>query len=164
MPTNFKVIDNALPQDDFKEIEQMIMFNLPWFYNQSVAHKETDDKEFYFTHTFYGNQRPMSNSYEKLLPLLNSDVLGVKSLMRVKANLYPRTEKIIHHDKHCDMSFEHRGAILYINANNGLTVLEDGIEIQSVPNRILLFDASKPHNSTTCTDAKCRVNINMNFF
>jgi len=46
----------------------------------------------------------------------------------------------------------------------GLTVLEDTIEIKSIENRLLLFDASVPHHSTTCTDDKCRVNVNFNFF
>ena len=26
------------------------------------------------------------------------------------------------------------------------------------------IDASKPHNSTTCTNDKCRVNVNFNYF
>ena len=59
--------------------------------------------------------------------------------------------------------YRHKSAILYINTNNGLTVLEDGTECESVANRLLLFDASKPHHSTTCTDQKRRVNINMNY-
>ena len=44
-----------------------------------------------------------------------------------------------------------------------VTVLEDGTECESVANRLLLFDATKPHHSTTCTDQKRRVNINVNY-
>ena len=54
--------------------------------------------------------------------------------------------------------------ILYFNANDGVTVLEDGTEVESVPNRILLFDSSRPHHSTTCTNANRRVNLNFNYF
>jgi len=54
--------------------------------------------------------------------------------------------------------------LFYLNTNDGLTVLEDGTEIKSIENRILLHDASKPHHSTTCTDADRRVNINFNYF
>ena len=42
-------------------------------------------------------------------------------------------------------------------------VLEDGTEIESRANRVLLFDPSKPHHSTSCTSDKRRVNININY-
>ena len=61
------------------------------------------------------------------------------------------------------MHFPHKGAIFYINTNNGFTVLEDGTEIASVSNRLLLFNPSEPHHSTSCTDVKRRVNINFNY-
>ena len=41
---------------------------------------------------------------------------------------------------------------------------EDGSKIENVANRILLFDASKPHQTTTCTNDKFRVTINFNYF
>ena len=41
--------------------------------------------------------------------------------------------------------------------------LEDGTEIESRANRVLLFDPSKPHHSTSCTNDKRRVNININY-
>ena len=92
------------------------------------------------------------------------DLLGMANvLIRAKSNLYGRTQELIHHDNHIDMNFEHRGGILYINSNNGFTVLEDGTEIESISNRLLLFDPSKPHHSTSCTDVKRRVNINFNY-
>lgn len=92
------------------------------------------------------------------------DQLDCKSLIRIKANLYPSTENIEYHDKHIDYDFEHRGAIFYLKTNNGYTIVEDDIKVESIANRILLFDPSKPHNSTTCTDDKCRVNVNFNYF
>ena len=85
-------------------------------------------------------------------------------MMRIKGNLYQSTETIFHHDNNTDYDFSHRGAIFYLNTNNGLTVLEDTIEIKSIENRLLIFDASRPHHSTTCSDDKCRVNVNFNFF
>ena len=44
------------------------------------------------------------------------------------------------------------------------TILNDDIMIESVENRVLLFDPSLPHSSTTCTNAKARFNININYF
>ena len=161
---DYKIIDNALPQDYFDKLQSVLMGDsFPWFYASAVALKGQPDPHFYFTHAFYKHQKPWSEYFDLLVPLLDNEILGVKSMMRIKANLYPRTHALEHHGIHKDMKFKHKGAILYINANNGLTVLEDGTTIESVPNRILLFDSSIPHNSTTCTDAKCRVNINMNY-
>jgi len=37
-------------------------------------------------------------------------------------------------------------------------------KVESVENRLLLFDPSETHNSTSCTDEKVRVNINFNYF
>ena len=90
--------------------------------------------------------------------------LEVKSLIRIKANLYPSTDNIEYQSEHIDYDYEHNGAIFYLNTNDGFTTLEDGTKIEPVENRILLFDPSKPHNSTTCTNDKCRVNVNFNFF
>ena len=77
--------------------------------------------------------------------------------------MYPRTNEIEHHGKHTDYKFKHRGALFYINTNDGLTILDDGTEVESVENRLILFDSSKPHNSTTCTNTTCRITINFNY-
>ena len=103
------------------------------------------------------------NNWPFFQPLLRLVIQEGSKLIRVKANLYLRTDEIEHHDTHVDYDFENNAAILYINTNNGLTVLEDGTEIESVANRLLFFDGSKPHHSTTCTDQKRRVNINVNY-
>ena len=81
-----------------------------------------------------------------------------------KINYYPKTPEIVHHKDHVDFIHEHKGGIFYLNDNDGLTVLEDGTEIKRVANRLLLFDSSRPHHSTTCTNANRRLNINFNYF
>jgi hypothetical protein len=90
-------------------------------------------------------------------------LLDTKELLRVKANNYIKTNEVIHHKDHVDAEYKMKAAILFINTNNGLTVLDDGTECESIENRLLMFDASKPHHSTTCSDQDRRVNINMNF-
>lgn len=54
--------------------------------------------------------------------------------------------------------------IFYLNTNDGFTILNGETKINSVENRILLFDPSELHSSTTCTNDKCRVNVNFNYF
>ena len=100
--------------------------------------------------------------WDLLIPIF--DIAEVKSLIRCKINYFPQTPELVHHKKHRDAEFPHKGAIFYLNNNDGLTILEDGTEIESVANRLLLFDSSKPHHSTTTTNADRRLNINLNYF
>ena len=37
------------------------------------------------------------------------------------------------------------------------------VEIENIENRLLLFDSSLEHHSTSCTNVKCRLNININY-
>jgi len=159
---NYKIVDNFLPKQEFLNIKnKMLGSNFSWYLNRYVAQFTSKDG-FYFTHTFYKNNHSNSNEFNLLLPILNK--LNIRSLIRAKANLYSKTDKIFEHDKHIDMGFSHRGFIFYINTNNGFTRLENGKKIESIENRGLFFDSSKLHNSSTCTDESMRVNINFNYF
>ena len=103
-----------------------------------------------------------SGFFELIHPLLNK--IDAKALIRVKGNMYPNVGSLLENDRHVDYEFEHKGAIYYINTNNGPTVLDDGTKIDCVENRILFFESHKNHNSTYCTDQKVRMNININYF
>ena len=161
----YKIIDNALPQEEFENIKNNIMCTgFPWNLTPQVTH----DKEvlpvyasFYFTHLFWDGFQIERESF-LFAPLLH--LMDCHVLIRIKANCYPSTPEIIKHDNHVDYAYPHKGAIFYLNTNNGLTILEDKVEVESIENRLLLFDSSKMHTSTTCTDDKCRININFNFF
>jgi hypothetical protein len=55
-------------------------------------------------------------------------------------------------------------AIFYLNTNDGYTIFEkDGEKIDSLENRMLIFDSSERHSGTNCTDQKYRAVINFNF-
>jgi len=159
------ILDNCLPQKQFEDIKNFMLSDVfSWNFTQVVS--DTGEKmpncaSYYFTHLFY-YQFHIDEKVNIFAPLLEK--LACRSILRIKGNLYPSTEKIIHHDNHVDYLFPHRGAIFYINTNDGFTILEDKIKVKSVENRLLIFDSSKPHRSTTCTDEKCRININFNFF
>lgn len=161
----YQIIDNFLDEEEFLKIKSSILNpHFSWSLTTYVSDLEENLKttsSYYFTHLFYSGFfiDPNCQVFSKLL-----DQLDCKSLIRIKANLYPSTENIEYHDKHIDYDFEHRGAIFYLKTNNGYTIVEDDIKVESIANRILLFDPSKPHNSTTCTDDKCRVNVNFNYF
>ena len=160
----YEVIDNYLPQEQFQSIKDILMGSVfPWFYKPDVtSFKNEITDTMYFVHMFYHDHAPSSAFMGNIFPLIEK--LNPKALLRIKGNLYPNIGKRIKDLDHVDYEFEHKGAIFYINTNNGPTVLEDGTEIEAVENRILLFKPHKMHNSFHCTDQKVRVNININYF
>lgn len=160
----YQIIDNFLPNALSEKIRQTLTSNeFPWYYQNSVAYNSQKDTEFYFNHLFYDAYYIRSNFWNDVAyPIVEK--INPKSLIRVKANLYPNLNQWVENENHVDYTFECLGAIYYVNTNNGYTILEDKIKIESIQNRLVIFDASKSHRSTHCTDAKCRVNINFNYF
>ena len=161
----YEIIDNFLDETHFTFIKKSIESSeISWFWNEDVTSKGSNDDAYYFTHTFYEDNLVKSGwCYQNItLPILQK--LDIKSLIRAKANLYPNIGRYIENENHKDCPFEHKGAILYINNNNGYTILEDGTKIESIENRLLKFEPHKSHRSTHCTNAKRRININLNYF
>ena len=163
MDLKYIVEDNFLDQIDFENIKNLVMGEtFPWYFKDYVANPGKHEVHFCWSHMFDIKSKAVSSFVKLLDPLFKK--LKIKALIRVKANLYANQGKIIEHEKHSDFLFKHKGALFSLNTCDGFTVLEDGTKIQSVANRILLFDTSQPHHSSTCTDAKIRCNININYF
>lgn len=166
MTSNFFVYDNVFPEKEFKKISDEIIGiqKIPWFYSDTVSGIEVE-KNCYFTHLFYtyiNGKLTVSDWFYLVQPIL--DVINCKSLIRVKGNLYPRTDNLQHHKDHKDFTFLHNAAIFYLNTNNGFTILDGKHKIESIENRLLIFDPSILHHSTNCTDKQFRANINFNYF
>ena len=91
------------------------------------------------------------------------DSLGIKKLYRVKANLTPRTAEHRFTGYHLDGFDCPHTAIYYINSNNGWTDFKNGDKVESVANRVVIFDSNLEHQAVSCTDEKVRVVINFNY-
>lgn len=162
----FVIYDNVLPNDTFKKMTDSIIEDggIPWYYTKDVSGGGVEEV-CYFTHLFYrfdGLEPQKSDWYNLVLPIV--EVLNCNSLIRIKGNLYPRTNILHHNLNHIDYEFPHNGAIFYLNTNDGYTILNDEHKIESVENRLLLFDSRVPHRSTNCTNKHFRANINFNYF
>ena len=165
----YEVIDNFLEPENFKILTDDILsansgFSVfPWYAQQGVTVIDDRNNDHWnLTHSFYQNYEIQSGFFKHLLVVI--DKLQIKSLIRIKANLYPKTDKIIEHDFHTDFDYGHKSGLYSLNTNNGFTIMEDGEKIESVANRMIIFDASKLHKSTTCTDENFRANIVFNYF
>ena len=161
----YKIIDNALPRESFEKIKDtMFHSDFKWSYSP-VINDYHKDLTLYFTHMFYvfeDLEHKMSPKFDMLKPILN--LIQPKAVIRIKGNLYPSTPTLEVHQPHKDYKYKHQGAIFYMNTCNGYTLLEDDTKIDTVANRLLLFDSSTPHSSTSTTNQKARININFNFF
>ena len=161
-----KVIDDFLPSNQFEKIRDNLMGNnFPWYWNNYVNVRSEYHEHGQFTHGFFNVEfdYPWNSVYGELL---EDFVLSFpfKELIRIKANLIPRTPTNILSGYHVDQKFPHKAAILYINTNNGYTQFEhDGSKVDCVANRMIFFDGSMRHSSVTATDQHNRVVINVNY-
>jgi len=103
------------------------------------------------------------SSFMKELDHLIVHDLEVKSLIRARINLYTNIGKLLEHDYHQDFKYPHKTAVLYFNTCDGYTGFRDS-KVESVENRVVLFDGSNEHYSTTCTDQKVRVVLSVSYF
>lgn len=164
----YKIIDNFLTKDRFEYLQKIVMgSNFPYYFNNILNDSQKDntfeskDSPYYFTHSLFNKYTIESSYFENFKWLI--DNLTLRSLIRMKINFYPRTPKIIEHAFHVDYPFPHKGCILYFNTCDGYTLLKDGTKIETIENRALFFDSSIEHSSTTCTNAKARINVNINY-
>lgn len=157
-------IDNFLDKDTFKNLQtKMFNNNFPWFMEQGISDARGIEKnEYFFTHLIFNDWRINSENFQDMLGILNQ--LKVKSLLRIKANLYIKTPAVVEHDLHTDFEFSHKASLLCMNTNNGYTYFKDGTKIKSVENRMITFDGGKEHASASCTDENYRSNIIFNYF
>lgn len=159
------VIDNFLPEMYLRRLQNTLLSeNFPWYFIQykTDATEIHDLNKFQFSHTFC-NRLTVNSSMEIVRPFI--DMIEPIAIYRVKANLQPITES--HHTSlyHVDGPTNNMtSSIFYLNTNNGYTLFRDGTKIESIENRFVTFDASLEHCATTCTDTKCRVVINFNYF
>jgi|TARA_B100000131_G_scaffold289843_1_gene302156 hypothetical protein len=157
-----KVVDNFLEDDIFIEIQNILMGDkFPWFFNNFKNDSE-DIHNYQFTHTVVrGNGEVESKFIKYMKPFFNK--LNIKKIYRIKINLTTRTEKLFNHIYHTDVPIQCTTAIFYVNSNNGKTIFKHGEEVDSISNRIVMFNSNLEHAATSHTDKKTRVVINLNY-
>ena len=156
-----KKIDNFLSEEDFIPLSDMLnSFYFPWYFNDQICYES--DGLSQFTHTFFEESTRSPNS--DFYPLIECflDKLEVKELIRIKANLNVKTQVPIQTGYHIDYP-DVTTAVFYIDTNNGGTELNKTTFVESVANRIVIFDSNIQHTGVTCTDQKKRIVLNFNY-
>ena len=160
---DLEIIDNFLPDYQFKSIQKSLTGNMfPWYYNDCAC--RSGDKRTQFTHTFFSLKKGQRSSQfplmEPCLPALKAYGLNrIMAVLTVGTLFNRRTEY------HVDL--DDPGNILtgvfYINTCNGGTKFKGGPKVKSVANRVVIFDTNLKHAAVTCTDKQSRVVVNFNF-
>lgn len=167
LPENsYTVIDNFLSEKEHEKLHSLLISgNFPYYYQNSVSYASEYDPNYYFEHMIYKNKSPWSWFFGDVGEIFVQK-LQLTELIRMKVNCFPREQTNIHHGFHKDMYGKHYVALYYVNTNNGYTILDlndEKIKIESVANRMVIFDGNISHSAVSQTDEKIRVNVNINF-
>jgi len=162
-----KIIDNFIDQDSFKKLQNLMIeddTNFPWYYADYKNYKGDGIPQF--THTFFLPHSYCSSYHTWIHPIL--DKLKTTALIRIKANLTMKTQDPFTCNFHTDVTNDYKNsktAVFYLNNNNGYTLFKKGKrKVESVANRIVIFDAKEEHTTVTQTDTNIRVVLNLNFY
>ena len=166
-----KLIDHFLPDFVYQRIYDGITHKyFPYYYHEYVTYenndKEKEDiRELAFVHGLYSDKKTASPWFDKLaLPLIDKLEIAEGKLLRVKVNLNPNQIQPVTSQWHVDYKkSNYETAIYYCNTNNGYTELESGEKIESIANRVAIFDGRLKHRRVTQTDTKGRFVININY-
>ena len=156
-----QIIDNFLPEEEFKSIQSFMMGGeFRWFYGKGRVTE--DDGEFHMVHMFF---QPEVGGNSEHLPIWNTfmNKVGAKKCERIKANLTFKTPTIETSPFHTDFA-DMKTSVFYINTNNGYTEFENGVRVNSVANRVCIFDSNLFHCGTTHSEGDHqRVVVNFNY-
>lgn len=168
-----QVLDDFLPSFQFNKINSIVSERFQWLWTPSITERGMPDSEErgQFIHMLYdANIGVLSNFFHDLSPIIETlSVMYGKSkssiiLYRIKANLNPKEDNNYQlGNYHVDFDFDCKTCIYYLNTNNGYTKFSDGTVINSVSNRMIVFDSHVEHVGFTCSDQKSRMLINFNF-
>ena len=163
------IIDNFLPEEDYKKIRRTILnTGFPWHRSNIVSGRNFKDDQMLnvqFKSTFFTrSKKPEDNSkgLELVDPILKK--INPTELYRIKANLNVGRTNPVCTSFHIDCYDPGLTGIYYVNTCNGYTLFEESkIKVESIANRMLIFDNKLRHTGVTCTDNKFRVVINFNW-
>lgn len=164
-----RVLDDYLDADVFLRMRAAIgSQDFPWHKTPVLWPPPIGLEDAYnvqFVHGFYQRKPGFRHASERMpvvWPLIER--LDPAILLKAKVNRTLRRPRQVVYGMHVDT--RRPGAttgILYLNSNDGYTAFEDGRRVDSVANRLVLFDAALRHSGACCTDAPERLVLNINF-
>jgi|TARA_B100001059_G_C17798887_1_gene564879 hypothetical protein len=174
-PKHIEVIDDFLSNEEFTDLINIVNDDFAWYRGYTID--ENSDNEFtpikkytpkekskQFRHIFIHHEHGENSPYVSIIyPILFK--LKAKNVLKVKMNLTTNSNKAVIGGWHRDYDLDSNAkiAILYVNDNNGFTLLEDGTKIKSKANRLVKFNNKIMHTCVSQTDVADRLVLNMGY-
>ena len=173
---DIRVKDDFLDERDFTILKEIFFHsNTTWKPQWSIADplevsSSVNYDDWYLAHMVYLDYEIQSSAFYDIKEKLISRIAALEGnnfcqVQRIKANFYPHTQEVKEHVPHKDAANGRRlrGALFAFNTCDGYTGFADGTKIESIENRLILFDALEEHYSTSTSNAQARLNININY-
>lgn len=177
-----KIIDNFLSEEDYEKLNTVILkSNFSWSKSTILSGGRFKLNKIFniqFTHSFVkihtesiddvmvDYRLEKSNYYDIIEPILEK--INYSKIIRIKANLTVgrlNPEPSGYHIDSGDGNNVRPGftGIYYVNTCNGYTLFQDNTQVQSVANRMVVFDNQLKHSGVSCSDNRYRIVINFNW-
>jgi hypothetical protein len=165
---SYKIIDNFLDKNLYDTIKLYIQSDqIPWYLKQTdvLSDKKTKSNGF-FNFCYYNNDRPDHPFFDPhITPILKK--LKSITCIQVRVNLVVRDIDTKESLYHTDVKSKNTTtAILYFTTCNAKTILNidnKKIYVDSVENRILIFNSNILHKVKYQTDTHKRYVMNFNY-
>ena len=172
----FKVVDNYLPEKDFKEILNTVdNTGFTWTLAPELLGDGTDNPDdFYFTRVLIEKGSEIVPGSSKIVEILLKPIAEQLNkqlfVTRSKINLFFKQKTHYGYGMHQDVidgngdfSVNYNSLLIYLEDSNGYTEFADGNTCSSVRNRAIFFRSDVVHQTITSTDTKFRRNVNINY-
>jgi hypothetical protein len=178
------VIDDFLPKHEFENIVNLMsQSDFYWSYSRYLPvdpvkghyerhHRDTpraisELQNYYFVHVFFEDGFMKSRFSEQVAPLFKK--INALTYLRGRAHMFTNHEKLLTYGMHVDYDYHMptmkkiTSGVYYLDNSDGKTVFEDGREVNSKENRLVVFPSYFWHSSTNCTNMATRRIINLDF-
>ena len=154
-------IDDFLPEEEFQEFLRFITeAEFPWYRGYKLGPDDPTQPQIQLRHVFKHPEFGVSNHFEGYAPIEAKFNQVVKAKLNLTFNSGEQQIGGWHYDY--NKGSDNTIAILYMNDNNGFTLLEDGTRFYSKANRLAIFD-NVSHTDLTQTNTEERIVLNIGF-
>ena len=156
-------IDNFLPEKEFQAFLKYVTDasnEFPWYRGYKIEGASDVQPQIQLVHVFKHPEYGTSKHYEGFTPIESKFNKVVKAKINLTFNSGEQKLGGWHYDY--EEGSDNIIACLYLNDNNGFTLLEDGTQFQSKANRLAIFD-NVSHTDVTQTDTEERMMLNIGF-